>query len=192
MKVKDIVFAAAQTLGLYEGVAAYFNEGKTELEREAELLLACLNRVECALALEYLPLYAEDELLAVTNRVEFASLKYSPVRILGVEDGAGNPVKYKLYPKYLKAQAGICKVTYSYTPDEKSMEDESDFAALATNSLLIYGVLAEYCAVEGRFEESAVWEKTGDMFPISQHLLLTLENLNGQRNLCQISTESVP
>lgn len=159
MKVKDIVLAAAQTLGLYEGVAAYFDEGKTELEREAKLLLACFNRVECSLALEYLPLYAEDELLAVTNRVEFAALNYSPVRILGVEDGQGNPVNYKLYPKYLKAQAGICKVTYTYTPNEKDIDEESDFSLLAAEPTLVYGVLTEYCTAEGRFEEASVWDK---------------------------------
>lgn len=159
MKVKEIVYAAAKALGLHEDVKAYFETGEETLKREAELLLACFNRTESTLALEYLPLYAEDEILAQTGRLEFSVFTYSPVRILGVEDASGNPVKYKLYPKYLKAQAGICKVTYTYTPDEKGIDGESDFAALATSSLLIYGVLAEYCAAEGRFEESALWEK---------------------------------
>lgn len=159
MKVKDIVFAAAKTLGLYEGVAAYFDEGESTLEREAELLLDCFNRVENSLALEYLPLYAEDELLTVTNRLEFSSFTYAPVRILGVEDAEGNPVKYTLYPKYLKAQVGHCKVTYTYTPDKKEIDGESDFALLTAESLFVYGVLTEYCMAEGRFEESSLWEK---------------------------------
>ena len=145
MKVKDIVLAAAKALGLYDGVVAYFDNGEETLKREAELLLACFNRVECSLALEYLPLYAEDELLTVTERLEFSSFTYSPVRILSVEDGEGNPVKYKLYPKYLKAQAGHCKVTYTYTPNEKGIEEESDFSLLTSETLFVHGVLAEYC-----------------------------------------------
>ena len=60
MKVKDIVLVAARTLGIYHGVSAYFEEEDSSLEREANLLLSCFNRVECALALEYVPLYAED------------------------------------------------------------------------------------------------------------------------------------
>lgn len=159
MKVKDIVMAAAQALGFAEGVETYF-DGKSEtLKREAELLLACFNRVECSLALEYLPLYAEDELLTVTERLEFSSFTYSPVRILSVEDGEGNPVKYKLYPKYLKVQAGHCKVTYTYTPNEKGIDEESDFSLLTGDSMFIHGTLAEYCAAEGRFEEAAIWDK---------------------------------
>lgn len=159
MKVKDIVLAAAQTLGFHEGVTAYFDRGEETFKREAELLLACFNRVECSLALEYLPLYAEDELLTVTERLEFSSFTYSPVRILSVEDGEGNPIKYKLYPKYLKAQAGICKVTYTYTPDEKGIDGESDYTLLTADSLFVYGVLAEYCMSEGQFEEASVWDK---------------------------------
>lgn len=159
MKVKDIVLAAAQSLGIYEGVAAYFEGTNGTLKREAELLLSCFNRVECSLALEYLPLYAEDELLTVTDRVDFSSFQYSPVRILSVEDGEGNPVKYKLYPTFLKAQAGHCKVIYTYTPNEKGIEEDSDFTLLTGESMFVHGTLAEYCVAEGRFEEASIWEK---------------------------------
>ena len=159
MKVKDIVLVAARTLGIYHGVSAYFEEEDSSLEREANLLLSCFNRVECALALEYVPLYAEDELLTIADILEFSALNYAPVRILGVTDAEGNPLPYKIYPKYIKVQAGHCKVTYTYTPNEKKIDEESDFGVLSANSLFVYGVLTEYCMAEGRFEESATWEK---------------------------------
>ncbi len=159
MKVKDIVLSAAQTLGIEEGVAAYFEEGIETLKREGELLLACFNTVECGLALEYLPLYAEDELLTPTKRLEFSSFTYAPVRILSVADQEGNAVAYTLYPKYLNAQAGRLKVTYTYTPDKKGIDGESDFSLLVADTLFIYGVLTEYCMAEGRFEEASVWDK---------------------------------
>ena len=159
MKVKDIIYAAAQALGFKEGVEGYFERGEEALKREAELLLACFHHTESSLALEYLPLYAEDELLAVTGRLEFSAFTYAPVRILGVEDGEGNPVKYKLYPQYIKAQSGLCKVTYTYTPNKKGIDEESDFTLLTAESMLMHGVLAEYCTAEGRFEEASVWEK---------------------------------
>ena len=159
MKVKDIVLSAAQTLGIQEGVAAYFEEGLETFKREGELLLACFNTVECGLALEYLPLYAEDELLTPTKRLEFSSLTYAPVRILNVADQNGNSIAYTLYPKYLNAQVGRLKVTYTYTPDKKDIDGESDFSLLVADNLFIYGVLAEYCMSEGRFEEGGVWDK---------------------------------
>ena len=113
MKVKEIVLSVAQALGFKDGVSAYLEKGEKTYERETELILSCFNRVEGSLALEYIPLYAEDELLTTSDRIEYSALTYSPVRIVGVEDGAGNSVKYKLYPKYLKAQAGTVKVIYT-------------------------------------------------------------------------------
>ena len=77
MKVKEIVLSAAESLGLGEGVSAFFDGGDPCLQREAELLLACFNRVERSLALEYLPLYAEDELLDLRARPHFRGGKRS-------------------------------------------------------------------------------------------------------------------
>ncbi len=159
MKVKDVVLAAAKIIGLHENVAAYFDGESQTLKREAELLLECFNRVESSLALEYLPLYAEDELLTADDQVEYSSLTYAPVRILSVVNGLGEVVKFKLHPKYLKAQAGRLKITYTYTPDVKTIEDDSDFNVLASQSMLVHGVLAEYCMAEGRLDEAAVWDK---------------------------------
>lgn len=159
MKVKDIVLSAAQVLGIQEGVASYFDGSAETFKREGELLLACFNAVECGLALEYLPLYAEDELLTPTKRLEFSSFTYAPVRILNVADQKGNAVAYTLYPKYLNAQVGRLKVTYTYTPDKKDIDGESDFSLLVADTLFVYGVLAEYCMAEGRFEEASEWDK---------------------------------
>ncbi len=159
MKVKEVVLAAARMLGLEEGVAAYFEEGTETLAREAKLLLECFNRVEQGLALDYLPLYAEEEFLMATDEVEYSALTYSPVRILAVTDGAGVGVKYKLYPKYLKAQSGKLKIAYTYTPTTKGIEEDSDYTLRAADCMFTHGVLTEYCLAEGRLDESLFWDK---------------------------------
>lgn len=156
MKVKEVVLSAAESLGFEEGVSAFFEGEDTALQREAELLLACFNRVERSLALEYLPLYAEDELLTVDDEVEYSALTYDPIRILGVENGAGVSVPYKAYPRYLKVASGKLKITYTYTPNVKTIEDDSDFTL---PSVLEHGILAEYCLSEGRLSEAAAWEE---------------------------------
>ncbi|MBQ7948284.1 MAG: hypothetical protein IJ284_00840 [Clostridia bacterium] len=159
MNVKDIVLAAAQSLGIKTGVSAYFDSGDTACEREAELLLSCFNLVESGLALDYLPLYAEDTLRSANGKVEFSSFAYSPVRILDVTDSKGNAVAYTLYAKYLKAQSGTLKITYTYTPNKKGIDEESDFDLLTGDHVFVYGVLAEYCLAENMFEEAAAWDK---------------------------------
>lgn len=159
MKVLDVVLAAARVLCIEEGVNEYLNDGTEDYAKDTELLLTCFNNIESSLALDYVPLYAEDELRTVTGRLEFSSFTYSPVRILGVADGLGNAVPYTLYAKYIKTNPGILKVTYTYTPNQKTIDMDSDFDLMSGEHLFVYGVLSEYCLAKGMFEEAAAWDK---------------------------------
>ena len=159
MKVKDIVLLAAKILGIGEGVEAYFAKESNEMERQAERLVACFHLAECSLALDYVPLHAEEEIYAMSGRLNFSDLKNSPVRILGVADAYGNPLAYTIYSTYVKTEAGIVKVHYTYTPKEKKVDEESDFHLNSTDSILVYGTLAEYCLGEGMTTEAAEWDR---------------------------------
>ena len=89
MTVKEIVLLAAKIIGIGEGVEAYFDGESNEMKRQAERLIASFHLAECSLALDYVPLHAEDEVYAMSGRVEFSDLNNSPVRILGVSDSSG-------------------------------------------------------------------------------------------------------
>ena len=159
MKVKDIVLAAADMLGMKEGVASFINGESNDFEQISGQLLTCLHLAECSLALNYVPLYAEDELLTSTGRLEFSSFAHSPVQIVDVQNASGESVAYTLYPQYLKAETGRLKVIYTYTPEEKGFEEDSDFSMLTSEHLLVYGTLAEYCLANGLHQEAAIWDK---------------------------------
>ena len=159
MKVKDILLAAAVKLGIADGAKAYFNGTGSECERECDLLLNCFHSVENALALDYFPLYAEEVLRTATGAIQFSAFSHSPVRILSVKNQKGEEVSYSLYPKYLKTGAGTFTVTYTYTPEKSTLDGEASFALSVSERLVVYGVLAEYCMAEARFEEATVWEK---------------------------------
>ena len=127
ISVKAVVRATAQTLGVAEGVEDYLAGKDTEAgKRDTELLLQCFNRVENELALDYLPLLAEDEMLASTGVVRYAELTYPAVRVFCVEDGDGESLKYTLFPDRLETSAGKVKVVYAYNPTEKTIDGESD------------------------------------------------------------------
>lgn len=159
MKVKDIILTAASELGIGEEMTAYYNATSTEGAEEAKLLLQCFNLVENELALDYLPLYAEDELQTKTGKVDYALLDNAPVRILRVENEWGESVKFDLYADHLKTQPGLVKVRYTYTPKKKVISDSSDFTLQASERLIAYGIAAEYTLATGRFEDSAIWDK---------------------------------
>ena len=104
MTVKEIILAAATELGIAEKVEAYITSGATDGEAEAKALLTCFNLVENEVALDYLPLLAEEELESETGAIYYASLSREPVRVIGVRDEWGNDVPFTLFPEYLKTQ----------------------------------------------------------------------------------------
>lgn len=159
MKVKDILLSAALKLGIAEGVKTYFDEGDNTYEQEALLLLDCFSTVENDLALNYFPLRAEDLLRTVTGAVQFSAFAHSPVRIISVKNDEGKEVEFSVYPQYLKTGAGTFQVTYTYTPDKVAIEDEGNFGIAVPENLIVFGVLAEFCIAQGRFEEGTIWEK---------------------------------
>lgn len=159
MKVKDIILTAANELGIGTEMAAYYSGSATAGEEDAHLLLHCFNLVENELALDYLPLYAEDTLETTSGQLYYSLLKNTPVRILSVENEQGKSIRFDLYTEHLKTEPGTVKVRYTYTPKKKMISDSSDFTLLASERLIAYGIAAEYTLAMGRFEESAIWDK---------------------------------
>ena len=157
MTVEECVRLAAELLGIEKEISP---ETETETGmRKAALLLTCYNIVENELALDYLPLTAEDTIRSNTGVIEYESLKYPVVRIVEVKDGQGENVDFHIFAKYLKTETGTVTVRYTYTPSKKTMEEESDFTAPVSSRLIAYGIAAEYAMANGLFEDASVWEK---------------------------------
>ena len=159
MIVKDILLEAADLLGMKPEVEAFFNGDGDDYEAQALQLLTCYHVAECALALNYFPLYIEDELLTATGRLDFSSFSQSPVRIIRVTNMSGVELPYTLYPSYIKTDVGRIRVQYSYTPSIKTVEDLEDLCMGVPSHLLVYGTLSEYCLSNGLFQEAAIWDK---------------------------------
>ena len=159
MTVKEILLAAATELNILDEVEAYLSGITTSGEAQAKVLLRCFNLVENEVALDYLPLLAEDEVESETGVIYYASLPREPARVLGVWDEWGNAVPFTLFPDYLKTQPNKVRVRYTYLPKAKSFKDKSDFTLQASVHLFAYGIAAEYALASGLFEEAAVWDQ---------------------------------
>ena len=161
MTVKEIILAAACELGIGEGVESYLAGGSKDAQAESntKALLRCFNLVENEVALDYLPLLAEEEMTSDTGAIEYAALSREAVRVLSVRDEWGNEVPFTLFPDYLKTQPNKVCVRYTYLPKPKTLEDKSDFTLNASVRLFACGVAAEYALANGLFEEAAVWDK---------------------------------
>ena len=160
ISVKDAVLAAARALGVEDCIEVYFEGEESPLgERDAGILLECFNRIENELALEYLPLIAEEKVNSVTGVIFYSDLAYPATRILQVEAGDGSQAKYKLFPDRLETQAGQVKISYTYAPSEKTMEGEGEYTFAVASKLFLYGMVAEYFLSAGELENASAWDK---------------------------------
>ncbi len=159
MKVNDIILSAASVIGCYEQVKDYIDGEGEDGATATELLLRCFNMVENELALDYLPLVAEEEKETNGGKLVYSSLKNSIVRIIRVTDEEGNSIAYQVFPDYLMTQTGKVRIVYSYTPAPKTIGGKSDFTLYASSRMYEYGILAEYFAAVGRFEEANIWDE---------------------------------
>lgn len=159
MTVKEAILLAADEIGAGERVRDYFENSAETGKKETETLLRCFNIVENELALDYLPLYAEEDVRTETGAVRYIELTYPVVRVLRVTDEWGNALPFKLFPEYLKTQPGLIRLAYTYTPKEKTAEENSDYVLQASPRLFAYGMASEYCLACGLYEEGAAWDK---------------------------------
>ncbi len=159
MTVKDVITTAADMVGVGECVKNYLNGDVSQGGTETTALLRCFNFIENEVALDYLPLVAEDTLYSETGKVEYSALSRSAVRILSVKDGNDDKLKYKLFPDFLQTQSGEITIKYTYTPSEKTLSDIAEFNLAVSLRLVSYGVAAEYCFSVGLYEEGESWNK---------------------------------
>ena len=160
MKVKDVIVLAAEELGVGEKVKAFLSQGDVSGEATTDALVRCFNLVENEVALDYLPLFAEDVVLTDSGRIAFSAFSENPVRILFVVDSDGNKVKFNLFPDHIRLEKpAVYTVTYTYSPKKKEIDDESDFKTAVSERLFAYGIACEYSLASGMFEEASVWDK---------------------------------
>ena len=159
MTVKEVLLTAAFELGMADGVQAYLDGTSQAGKADTERLLTCYNLVENELALDYLPVTAEDEVLTDTGVVYFTELAKRVVRIVRIVDAWGNETPFTLFPEYVKTQPGKVKIAYTYVPNEKELDGECEHTRYVSAGLMAYGIAAVYSLACGLFEDAAVWDK---------------------------------
>jgi hypothetical protein len=160
MTVRDILKESALLMG-EESLAIKIEQKKEsedeEINRKVNLLLTSYNAVQNDIALNYQPLETSVEVKDKSIAIE--SLNPYPIKILAVYDENGNKIPFKVDDGIVYAKSKCAKIRYNYIPKDCGIED--DFAYLNQSVgkwAFTYGVSAQYCLSEGRYEESANWE----------------------------------
>ena len=164
MKVKKIIAFACSFIGEKELSEKLLSEETsitfTDREQEKiESLIRCFNFVNQEIASDYLPfLYTED--VEVENSVlSFSTLTKTIINVVELKGLFGKNVKYRQYPDYLQVYGKAKKITYSFLPDDLTLEDDMEFYNGLSARIYAYGVASEYLLIDGLSEDAEIWEE---------------------------------
>ncbi|MBO4940552.1 MAG: hypothetical protein J6D30_06015 [Clostridia bacterium] len=159
MKVKEVVYLAAAELGILDEVKKFVENGTAAGKENAEKLLSSFQMVENELAVDYFPLRAEQKVETENGMITYIQLPNNVLRVLYVENESGERIHFRLFVDHLATEKGKVTVGYTYTPKDKSFNDNSDFRLQVTARLMACGIVAAYMLNAGRFEEWKIWDK---------------------------------
>ena len=158
---EDLIAKLNSSKGQYDGEAETTEDaaiGPTCDEDEIETLLYCVNAVEDELARYYFPLKTSEDFKSENKIYPFENFAKRAVKVLSVTDGE-KLVNYKVFPKYLYADARDICVEYEYSPDKKSVDDDSEYDGVAVGaSLIAKGAASEFCIISGEMSLAELWE----------------------------------
>ena len=163
MTVREIMIQAAEFAGRQD-IANYLRNGYADdiesMKKEAAVLLRCFNLTENEVALEYKPLIFEESVYAKDGIISFDSLSRQALDILGIRDEFDNKLPYKMYPQYLKTAPKTVKVSYSFVPEKKTENGESDYKnSVLSLRILAMGTACEFLLVCGLYDDALLWDK---------------------------------
>lgn len=161
MTVKEVLTLAAEHLAradLKKQLEELPEDGTPK--GEIASLVRAYNLVENELAVDHLPLKAEETLGAEEHLIPWSAFSLAPAGVRAVfvsgSETCFEPRREGLFLPSL--QRGTAVVRYCYSPAPKSVGDESEFGGRVSARLLSFGVAREFCLSRGMFEEAKLWD----------------------------------
>lgn len=161
MKVREILVCAAELCGrkdLADFLAGKSGENAAAAERECDTLLRCYNMTENEVALDYLPLKREEELLS-EGSVPFSAFAEPPVEIFSARGERGEKLPFRAEEEGLRVRAGKVRVCYSVRPKVKGIGADAELSRRGDGRLLALGTACEFALLSGMTEEAVLLDK---------------------------------
>ncbi len=162
MKISEIVKTSA-TLLAREDVVEYLttlsSDGVSKNTLETVDVLTRLTNLVIRELAEGLISMKKTVKVGGRSAISFTELGIEPLSVIAVYDSNGNKLDFTLSTYGLSASLGlIYQIEYSYLPENYGLTDTvGTFEKNVTTIMLSYGVLAEFCLTEARFDEAVMW-----------------------------------
>ena len=165
MTVLEVLENASLYLDLRQDLDYYFNEDNVTLpssenQNKFNLMLKALNLILQEIAIEYKPVFLEEEIEFLDGKASLELLSESVNKIVSVSD-ENKLYKFSIVDGYIVCNInGNKKVKYSIIPSGLDADDDIEcFCDEISVKTLTFGVLMEYFFLNNRFDEVSVWEE---------------------------------
>ncbi len=156
MKVEEVLTEVLVRLGDKD---KYDINNLPQNDSEIVTIIKCINMTLSEIASDYLPVEFEEQVEAINGIIPYDKLSK---RLINLKKVTKNQSKIgaKMYPNEIVTQtSGLVNVHYLYMPDEVKLGDNIDLSPRITLMLIVYGALGEYCLLQGRYEDSMLYDK---------------------------------
>ena len=162
MKIKDVIIATSTYLGVKKIVDYFLDENALidqTLQNKIDVMVRLTNLVISELATGYMPMITSQQ-VSGQSKIKISSLENRLLEVVSVKDANGNQIDYKISGEYIDCKKVAEVINYSFIPPTYDVNQEIEcLDGKITAGILSFGVLAEYCIVEWRFEEAVMWRE---------------------------------
>lgn len=156
MKVEEILTEVLVRLGDRD---KYDISNLPSNDDEINTIIKCINMIISEIASDYIPCEYKENIKVVNGVIPYDSLSK---RLINLKNITKNHSKIgaKMLPSEILVKAeGEVNIEYYYMPDEVKLGDNIELSPRVTLMLLVYGVLGEYCLLQGRYEDARLYDK---------------------------------
>ena len=161
MTVKDIIKASATLIGRDE-IVGQLNGAQpcVEAQRSVDKMVELLNLVIGELYSSYIPLVTSETVYTSDGRVYYDNLSKSAIKINKVFSAQNVELYFDVRSTYLQTDSGNVTIEYQFVPKKYALSDTIDYTEKdVPMHALVYGLCAEFCLSEARFEQAVAHHK---------------------------------
>ena len=124
---------------------------------EYKLFMTAVNNVCEDLATQYSLLCYEETFSG--NKIKYSDLEYNIAKVIEVKDPKGNKTKfYRSSDGLLFSKTDTYTILYTYKPNKITGNTQIILYPIVPKAILACGVCAQYCIMDGLFDEAEMWE----------------------------------
>lgn len=133
--------------------------GSEQSANEYQCLITMVNLVVNE-TMGFIPLVTEEEISVADGKVYYKDLQKKAIQINQITNELGEKLSFTQKLDYVEVDKSAKIINYIYAPETLTEESEIPYQEKdISSSVIAYGVTANYCIYQNRFDEATLWNE---------------------------------